>query len=63
MQMALEGLPGPVPPLWRVALFGEVPHESMQLAPATSAPATSAPATSAPATSGAAAASGANPAP
>jgi len=53
MQMALEGLPGPVPPLWRVALFGEVPHESMQLAPATSAPATS----------GAAAASGANPAP
>jgi hypothetical protein len=38
MQMALEGLPGPVPPLWRVALFGEVPHESMQLAPATTGP-------------------------
>lgn len=36
MQMALEGLPGPVPPLWRVALFGEVPHESMKLSPATS---------------------------
>jgi hypothetical protein len=27
MQMALEGLPGPVPPLWRVALFGDVPAE------------------------------------
>jgi hypothetical protein len=27
MQMALEGLPGPVPPLWRVALFGDVPHQ------------------------------------
>ena len=36
MQMALEGLPGPVPPLWRVALLGEVPHESMKLSPAPS---------------------------
>jgi hypothetical protein len=61
MQMVLEGLPGPVPPLWRVALFGEAPHESMQLAPATTGATTApAPATTAPA---GAAASAANPSP
>jgi len=38
MQMALEGHPGPVPPLWRVALFGEVPpDQGLQLSPATTA--------------------------
>lgn len=38
MQMALEGLPGPVPPLWRVALFGDVPPDEgeLRLSPAAS---------------------------
>ncbi len=35
MQMALEGIDGPVPPLWRVALFGDVPPEDdLRLSPA-----------------------------